>query len=330
MTSDSAAKNSGVVAVTGANGFVGQHTIRTLIAQGNRVRAICRDSTGTSKIPNGIEARAVGAIGKNTQWDSALEGVRAVVHLAARVHVMRDDVSDPLAEYREVNVDGTAHLARAAAAAGARRFVFVSSIKVNGEETHEEPFSETSEPRPVDPYGVSKLEAERALMAIAEETGLEVVILRPPLIYGPGVGANFLHLFKVAARGLPLPLGSVDNRRSLLYVGNLADALARSVDSPAAVGETFLVSDGTAVSTATLVSEIGRAAGTKVRLLPVPTALLSAAGRLTGKTAAVQRLLGSLEIESSRIRSVLNWTPPYSMADGLRATAEWWQQVEER
>jgi UDP-glucose 4-epimerase len=233
-----------------------------------------------------------------------------------------------LALYRAVNVDGTVHLAKAAAAAGARRFVFVSSIKANGEVTDVEPFSEASVPAPADPYGISKLEAERARLALSNDTGLEVVIVRPPLMYGPGVGANFGRLFNAVARGVPLPFGGIENRRSLLFVGNMADALVRCAEHPAAPGETFMLSDGRPVASAELVRGIAPALGRSPRLLTIPPRILGVLGRVTGKAAAVQRLLGSLEVDSTHIRRVLGWTPPYTMDEGLVETAEWWKMLE--
>jgi nucleoside-diphosphate-sugar epimerase len=280
-------------------------------------------------IPTDTEHRVAGEIDGQTDWAGVLDGADVVVHLAARVHVMDDRAADRLALYRAVNVDGTVHLAKAAAEAGARRFVFVSSIKANGEVTEAEPFSETSVPAPADPYGISKLEAERALLALSNDTGLEVVIVRPPLMYGPGVGANFGRLLRAVARGVPLPFGGIENRRSLLFVGNMADALVRCAEHPAAPGETFMLSDGRPVSSAELVRGIAQALGRSPRLLNVPPRTLGVLGRVTGKAAAVQRLLDSLEVDSSRIRRVLGWTPPYRMDEGLAETAEWWRTVRQ-
>jgi nucleoside-diphosphate-sugar epimerase len=260
-----------------------------------------------------------------TAGSGYLSNVSTVVHLAARVHVLDDPAADPLAAYREVNVDGALRLARSAADAGVRRFVFVSSIKVNGEATHGAPFTEASPPNPVDPYGISKWEAEQGLRQIAGETGLEVVILRPPLVYGPGVKANFRRLLAGVDRGAPFPFGAIHNRRSLVFVGNLADAIVSAVEHPAAAGETFLVSDGPAVSSPELVRAIAHALGRRPRLLDVPPSLLTLAGRVLRRDAVVQRLLGSLEIDSSRIRTTLDWTPPYTMQQGLAETASWWR-----
>lgn len=267
-----------------------------------------------------------------------------VVHLAARVHVMHDTVTEPLAEFRKVNVIGTERLAKKAATEGVRRFVFVSSIKVNGEKTsflnhHAQQISsnplsmrenlrsflEDDAPNPQDPYAVSKWEAEQILRQIAQETGMEVVIIRPPLVYGPRVGANFLKLLKLIKKGMPLPFGLIDNQRSLIYVGNLVDAIITSLEHPAAAGQTYLVSDGEDVSTPELIRRIATSLGRPARLLPIPPALLRFAGHLTGKSAQVERLLDSLVIDSSKIRRELGWVPPFTMEQGLAETAQRFQ-----
>jgi nucleoside-diphosphate-sugar epimerase len=267
---------------------------------------------------------AVGDIGPNTDWRTALEGVSGVVHLAARTHVLRETATDPLAKYRQVNVSGTERLARSAAAGGVRRLVFVSSVKVNGERTGERPFTEDGAPRPEDAYGVSKWEAEQALSRIAAETGLEVVVLRPPLVYGPGVKGNFLRIMSLVARGMPLPLGAIDNRRSFIYAGNLAGAIVQALDAPQATGRTYLVSDGEDVSTPELVRGIARALGVKPRLPSFPLAALGLVATLAGRRAEFARLTGSLQVDSSRIRRELGWEPRCSLARGLEETARWY------
>jgi len=249
----------------------------------------------------------------------ALAGCHAVVHLAARVHMMRDGVLDPLVLYREINTEATLNLARQAADAGVKRFVFISSIKVNGE-GGDAAYREIDAPVPADAYAISKWEAELGLQRIARETGLEVVILRPPLVYGPGVKANFLRLMQWAQKGWPLPLGAIRNRRSLLYLGNFVDAIRLCVEHPAAAGKTFLLDDGEAVSTPDLIRAVAHAMGRSARLLAVPVKVVELAGALSGKHAAVARLTGSLWVDSSLIRSRLNWAPPYSMEAGLAAT----------
>jgi len=271
-----------------------------------------------------LDAIAVGEIGPATDWRAALERVEAVVHLAARTHVLRETAPDPLAAYLRVNAQGTERLARSAASCGVRRLVFLSSVKVNGERTAERPYSESDPPRPEDNYGASKRDAEQALACVAAETGLEMVVLRPPLIYGPGVKANFLRLMRLIARGVPLPLEAVVNRRSLIFAGNLAHAIVTTLDAPSAAGRTYLVSDGEDVSTPELVRRLAHALGVKPRLLPVPLAALSVAAALAGKRAELARLTHSLQVDSSRIRSELAWRPPFTLAQGLELTARWY------
>jgi nucleoside-diphosphate-sugar epimerase len=260
-----------------------------------------------------------------TDWRETLSGVTTVIHLAARVHVMHEVDADPQAEFRRMNVAVTEQLARSAVASGAKRLVYISSIKVNGEATHGTTFTEADQPSPQDPYGVSKCEAEQALHRIARETGLEVVIVRPPLVYGPGVKGNFIQMLKVLVRGVPLPLASVRNRRSLVYVENLADALIACAIHPAAAGQTYLVSDGEDISTPQLLRNLGDALGAPAHLFPCPPTLLNLAGRLTGRAAQVERLLGSLQVDSGKISRELDWTPPYTLQQGLQATAEWYR-----
>lgn len=253
----------------------------------------------------------------------ALQDVSAVVHLAARVHVMADDAEDPLREFRRVNLDWTERLARAAALQGIRRFVYLSSIKVNGEQGSR-PFTEQNLPNPQDPYGMSKWEAEQALARVSSQTGLEIVVVRSPLVYGPGVGGNVLQLLHIIRRGIPLPLASVHNRRSLIYLGNLVDALACCVKDVRAAGETYLVSDGEDLSTPELIRRLARALGLPARLWPVPLSVLRWIGSVAGKQAMIDRLLGSLQVDSSKIRKGLDWSPPYSVDQGLAETAAWY------
>lgn len=253
----------------------------------------------------------------------AFQDVSAVVHLAARVHVMADDAEDPLREFRRVNLDWTERLARAAALQGIRRFVYLSSIKVNGEQGSR-PFTEQNLPNPQDPYGMSKWEAEQALARVSSQTGLEIVVVRSPLVYGPGVGGNVLQLLHIIRRGIPLPLASVHNRRSLIYLGNLVDALACCVKDVRAAGETYLVSDGEDLSTPELIRRLARALGLPARLWPVPLSVLRWIGSVAGKQAMIDRLLGSLQVDSSKIRKGLDWSPPYSVDQGLAETAAWY------
>lgn len=238
---------------------------------------------------------------------------------------MREPVADTLAEYRRINVEGTKRLARASVKANAGRFVYLSSVKVNGESTTGRvPFTETAVPAPEDAYGISKWEAEQVLSTIAAETGLEVVVLRAPLVYGPGVRGNFLSLMNALRRGLPLPLASIDNRRSLVYLGNLVDAIVACIESPAAAGRTYLVSDGEDVSTPELIRRLAAALRVPARLLPCPPALLALGSRIAGRSDAWRRLGGSLQVDSSRIRAELGWQPRYSMQLGLEETARWY------
>jgi len=303
--------------VTGASGFIGQ-ALCAAAAAGHRVRRAVRRAEGDD--PASV---TVGELAPETDWRRALEGVQCVVHLAARTHVLSETARDPLAEYRRVNVEGTLRLAEQAAQAGVRRLVFMSSVKVNGEST-QRPFTERDDPRPEDGYGFSKRDAERALGRVSGTTGMEVVILRPPLVYGPGVKGNFLRLLDVVARRVPLPLASIRNRRSLIYVGNLVDAVLAAIASPRAAGGTYLLSDGEDVSTPELVREMARALGVAPRLLPCPSSWLKLAGAVTGRRAAVARLTGSLQVDSTAAHRDLEWRPRYTLAQGLAATARWY------
>lgn len=254
-------------------------------------------------------------------FDSLMAGVDAVVHLAARVHVMRETASDPLTAFRRANVLPTARLADAAARRGIRQFVYLSSIKVNGEETGSRPYTEIDLPNPIDPYAQSKFEAERELADRAAATGLPVAILRPPLMYGPGVKGNFERLMRLIESGVPLPLGRVANRRSLLYVGNLCDAIAAILAAPGSGTRTYLISDPTDLSTPELIRRLAAALNRPARLFPVPISLLRLGAAVTGRGAELLRLTGSLVIDGSCIRRQLGWHPPYTVDQGLVATA---------
>ena len=320
-----AAENSGsTVLVTGATGFVGRYLCSRLLKENFRVRGTLLKSEYASALISGVEPVTVKPLAADTAWGHALAGVETIIHLAARVHIMDDPSADPLAEFRKVNVEGTAHLAGEAARAKVKRFVFISSIKVNGEENSAS-YSPESPVNPSDPYGVSKWEAEQALRKIETETGLEVVIVRPTLVYGPGVKANFLNMMKIINRGFPLPLASISNKRSLIYIGNLVDALATCATHPSAAGQTFLVSDGEDVSTPELIRRTASALGVPARLFPVPSSIMHLAGKLTGKSAAVNRLTGSLTVDGTKIRQELGWKPPFTMEEGLAETAIWFK-----
>ena len=316
------------VLITGADGFVGRAVCRRLLESGLTPRAgLWNASTWPvlkASTPGLDEFASIGDLGAKPDLRLVFQDISVVVHLAARVHIMHDKALDPLNEFRRVNVEGTEALARAAAVQGLRRFVFVSSVKVNGESTTGRPFSEGDVPAPQDPYAVSKWEAEEALRRVSAETGLEVAIVRPPLVYGPGVRANFLRLMGLVKRGLPLPLPDTKNRRSLIGVENLADCLVRCVTHPEAANHTFMVSDGEDVSTRELVSRLAPLLGRSAWFLPVSERALRLVARLAGKEAAVERLLGSLEIDSSKVRQTLEWEPPVTLSRGLEAAASWY------
>lgn len=302
--------------VTGANGLVGHSLCTELTRRGHKVRAAVR-SAGVE--PQGFERAIVGSIDGNTDWSAALGDVDVVVHLAARVHVMKDTAANPLAEFRRINVAGSLNLARQAAAAGVKRIVFVSSVKVHGEYTPPgHAFSEADLPSPQDSYGVSKHEAELGLRQIALDTGIEVVIVRPPLVYGPGVKANFAALMRAVQRGWPLPLGAVHNQRSLVALDNLVDFIVTCATHPQAANETFMVSDGHDLSTTELVRGLARASGVPARLVPLPIWFLKVGATLVGKRDNAQRLFGDLRVDISKARSLLDWRPPVSVDEGLR------------
>jgi nucleoside-diphosphate-sugar epimerase len=371
------------VLVTGANGFIGRALCKRLLADGYQVRGAVRSQEKTEvgclrSDVGGLRAM-VGNIGPETDWSEALDGIDRIVHLAARVHVMRESAADPLVVFRQVNVEGTKCLAIAAANAGVKRFVYISSVKVNGEGTDpqitqitrirekgtgiktnsgiegfrnlgierrkgrrsavyaklrrarevrgqegelKEVFSERDIPEPQDPYAVSKWEAEQGLMAIAEETGLEVVIIRPPLVYGPEVKANFRSLMKWVQRGVPLPLGAVHNKRSFVALDNLVSFIIHCIDHPKAANEVFLISDDEDISTTKLLQKMARAFGKRSFLLPVPVGLMTFVAGLLGKRDVADRLFGSLQVDSSKARDLLGWETVVSMDESLRKTAE--------
>ena len=348
------------VLVTGANGFIARALCKRMLADGYQVRGAVRDGRQMTVLPSGVERVQIGNIGPKTDWSKALAGIGAIVHLAARVHVMHDRAADPLSAFRQVNVAGTERLAQQAAEAGVKRMVYLSSVKVNGESTGDESrgqrsevrsrrsevggrrsevrcrggepkqfFSEEDVPEPQDSYAVSKWEAEQVLRDVAADTGLEVVILRPPLVYGPFVKANFLRLFEIVKLGIPLPLANINNRRSFIFLGNLIDAIIACIVQKNAANQTYLVSDGQDISIPGLIRQIALALGKPARLFPIHPFFLQLAGKLSGKSGAVNRLLGSLMIDSSKIHRQLGWKPPHTMEYGLKETAKWYQKAGE-
>lgn len=313
--------SSNKVLVTGANGFVGKALCAELLRQGQSVRAAVR--TANLQVEN-IETVPIGTINGETDWANALLGTKVVVHLAARVHVMKDNAVDPLDAFRKVNIDGTRNLARQAAEAGVQRFIFTSSIKVNGEGTPlGQPYTAEDQPAPVDPYGISKREAEDALQQLAYETGMEVVIIRPPLVYGPGVKANFLSMMCFLHKGVPLPFGAINNRRSLVALDNLVDFIIACIKHPAAANQTFLISDGEDLSTTDLLLRMAVALNMSARLLPVSQKLLEVGLTAVGKGDLAQRLCGSLQADITKACTMLDWKPLISVDEGLRRTAEY-------
>ncbi|WP_027555992.1 SDR family oxidoreductase [Bradyrhizobium sp. Cp5.3] len=308
------------VLVVGASGFVGGQLVRRLSADGIPLCAAVHRNR--ADLPAGIDVAENVDLEGSFDWTSAIAGCDTVAHLGARVHVMRESSANALDAYRRVNVDGTLSLARQAAAAGVRRFVFLSSVKVCGEYTAPNtPFVETATPRPQDPYGVSKLEAERGLLELGRASGMQIVVLRPPLIYGPGVRANFLSMMRWLRRGVPLPLGRIENRRSLIGVGNMVDLICTCLQHPAAAGEVFMASDGEDLSTPELLKRLAAALDTKARLLPVPVRLLEGVAALAGQRALAQRLCLSLCVDSQKVRTMLDWRPPFRVDEELRRTA---------
>lgn len=310
-----------MILITGSNGFVGKALCQTLRDRGFAVRATARHAIGDDTFP-------VGDLSGSTEWQSALLGCDTVIHLAARVHVMADVHSDPLRAYREVNVDGSINLARQAAECGVKRFVFVSSVKVHGEGTHDTPYRSTDRPAPCDAYGISKLEAETALLQLGQTTGMQIVIVRPPLVYGPGVKANFLNLIKVVRRGIPLPFGCAAGRRSMVAIENLVDLLILCTQHPKAPGQVFLVSDGADLTIGELVRMLAQALGKKVVLLPVPVWMMRTSAKVLGKSAIADRLFGSLQVDITHTRATLGWSPIVSAQGAIDQTVAAFLRLE--
>lgn len=309
------------ILLTGATGFVGGAILKRLYTEKKyTVVAVVR---GESQLEvQDVRTVRIGSFDGETQWKENLRNFDVIIHSAARVHVMNDAESDPLAAFRKVNVEGTLNLARQAAASGVRRFIFISSIKVNGEGTAAgTPYTSDDTPAPVDPYGISKMEAEQGLRQLSAETAMEVVIIRPVLVYGPGVKANFLNMMRWLDKGVPLPFGAIYNNRSLVALDNLVDLVVTCIDHPAAGNQTFLVSDGEDLSTTALLNKMAKALHKPARLIPVPSWVLQGGAALLGKRALSQRLCGSLQVDITKTRTLLCWTPPVSTDDALAATA---------
>ncbi|QAX86221.1 NAD-dependent dehydratase [Pseudomonas sp. DTU12.3] len=306
------------VLVTGANGFVGEAVVFSLLL--NKRFSPIAAARGSTRL-NGLCPVVSFDLIDSASLPS-LADVDVVIHAAARVHVMKETAADALAEFRKINVEGTLRLARHAADSGVTRFIFISSIKVNGESTAEgQPFKADDAPAPSDAYGVSKYEAEESLKRLSRETGMEVVIIRPPLVYGPGVKANFLNMMRWLDRGVPLPLGSISNQRSFVAIGNLVDLIITCISHSAAAGQTFLVSDGEDLSTTGLLRRLARALGKKPWLLKFPQGLLVAVASMLGRRAFAQRICGSLQVDIHKTRELLSWKPPVNLDDAMLKTA---------
>lgn len=306
--------------VTGGSGFLGSALLKTLASSDRYLlrAALRRESSG---LPSSVNVFHVEGLTSTADWQAPLMGADVVIHAAARVHIMNDRSVDPLAAFRQVNVDGTLNLARQAAQAGVQRFIYISSVKVNGEFTPPgHPFVADGPALPVDPYGISKLEAEQALHELSASTSMELVIIRPVLVYGPGVKANFLNMINWLERGVPMPFGAVRNKRSLVNLDNLIDLIMTCVIHPAAANQIFLASDGEDVSTTELIRRIGCALNKPARLIPLPVPLMQLGANLLGKEALAQRLFSSLQVDISKNRILLGWVPPVSLDQGLMAT----------
>lgn len=308
------------ILLTGGSGFVGSALLKCLVTEQHRVVAVTRS---INDYDASIEQVNIPSIDKNTDYHSKLIGCEVVIHCAARAHIMNDELPDPLVAYREVNTDGTLNLAQQAADAGVKRFIFISSIKVNGESTTGSAiFSEPVTFLPVDPYGLSKYEAEIGLRKMSLETTMEVVIIRPSLVYGPGVKGNFLNLLKLSRLPIPLPFGLINNKRSMVYLDNLVDLIIACIDHPKAANRVFLASDGDDLSLLRLLTLIRKAMNKPSLLLPIPSFLFNLLGKLSGKPELVDRLIGNLQVDSSDANKYLGWTAPYSVGQGIKVTVD--------
>ena len=311
------------ILLTGGSGFIGRQLADELSE--SKMPFLIATRTTKLDVPN-QNSVTVGDIDGLTQWRSALVGITHVVHLAAMVHILTEISSGAFSAFRAINTDGTLNLARQAATLGVKRFIFISTIKVNGEGRNT-PYLESDLPAPQGAYAVSKCKAEQGLRVISAETGMEVVVLRIPLVYGPGVGANFFQLLKAVDQGWPLPLGGINNRRSLLYVGNLIDAIMVTLQHPKAANQLFLLSDGQDASTTQLVTWLAQALGRQTRIFPVSERLLRLVAGVVGKSSAADRLFGSLYLDSTKIQTELGWSPPFTLQEGLQATTKWYRTI---
>ncbi|NRB79280.1 MAG: SDR family oxidoreductase [Saccharospirillaceae bacterium] len=307
--------------ITGASGFLGSALSEQLIKNSIPFVAVYRSDYVTPSIKNKY---IINTLDADTQWQNGLIGISCVIHCAARAHIMNEVSIDPLLEYRKVNTAGTLNLARQAAQAGVKRFIFISSIKVNGESTTDHPaFTADDKRQPLDPYGMSKSEAEQQLLVLANKTGMDVVIIRPPLVYGPGVKANFASLLNLTSKGLPLPFACINaNKRSMVSVYNLVDLIITCIDHPKAANQVFLVSDDDDLSTADMVKKLANACDKSGWMLPIPLTLFQLVGKVLGKSDVINRLTGSLHVDITKTKTLLNWTPVMSVDEGFNKTAD--------
>jgi nucleoside-diphosphate-sugar epimerase len=314
------------ILVTGASGFIGRALCVALRGQGHYVRGAVR-KTASPRSGDNLDTVVVGNIGPDTRWDRALENIDTVVHLAARAHVLKESSRDPMSEFSRVNTQGTEQLARAAAAMGVKRFLYMSTIGVNGSHTETKPFTEADEPRPMDAYALSKWRAEQAVWDVARRDDLGVTVIRPPLVYGPGNPGNFFRLLKLLDSGWPIPLGGIRNSRSMIYVDNLVDMVATCIRRPAATGNVFVVSDGEDISTPNLIVHMSKALGKSPRMFALPKKVLRGLAALVGRTGEIEKLSASLIIDISKVQAVLDWKPPVRLEQGLWSTVDWYRSL---
>jgi len=312
------------VLVTGANGFIGRHVCRFLVEQGWTVYGAVRRSAVPS-LPQGTEPVIISNPNEKADWEAALRSVGSVVHLIGRAHVLREKASDPLAEFHKVNVEITQRLLEACADQGTRKFIFLSSIAVLAQDTNAQPYTERSPCHPNTPYGITKLEAEGKILTAAKETGIEATILRAPMVYGPGAKGNALRLLRIVDSGIPIPFARVPNARSVLYVGNLTSAIGKCLETPLASGEIFNVADTEVVSTRELAEMISPLIGRPIRSLSIPPSWIRLLGQLLGRSKDADRMLNSVAVSTSKISSILHWTPPYTVEEGLAETVDWYR-----